>query len=168
MSQNIVITGFMGSGKSMIARRLAKILNRETIDSDFFIQNATQKSINDIFTEFGEAHFRDLERKFIEKFSREKNLIISTGGGMPIFNDTRILGQRFYLSVSFYTIFKRIERKNHRPLFANHADPKTAREAVFALYKSRQKIYAQECEVKINANNSIKNILHAITSRILV
>ncbi|MDU7693406.1 MAG: shikimate kinase [Helicobacter sp.] len=153
--QNIVLIGFMGSGKSAIGKRLAKELGLDFIDSDKIIAKNANKSINQIFSEFGEAHFRALEAEFIKEYKEYENLVIATGGGMSIHNDISELGVRFYLNARFDVIFMRISGKTHRPLF-------TTKEQTYQIFKERKPIYEKHCDFKINTNAPIKKIVHKI------
>lgn len=160
---NIILIGFMGSGKSTIAKLLATALNMPFIDSDTYIAEKEKSSIKDIFTYKGEAYFRHLESLFIESFSTQKGYIIATGGGMPIFNNARGLGVCFYLQSDFDTITQRIlkekeaTKENTRPLFD---DISTAK----ALYNERIKIYENSCDYIIDSRQDTQAIVDRIIS----
>ena len=79
--KNIVLTGFMGTGKTAVGRELARLLDMRLIDVDTEIESSRGMTINQIFGEFGEPVFRDIETAMIKKVSRNRNVIISTGGG---------------------------------------------------------------------------------------
>lgn len=79
--RNIVLTGMPGSGKSTLGEMLAQRLGREMIETDEVITREAGMPIRDIFSEYGERHFRDLESEVIKRFSAENGLVISTGGG---------------------------------------------------------------------------------------
>ncbi|RDU66402.1 shikimate kinase [Helicobacter didelphidarum] len=159
--RNIVLIGFMGSGKSSTAKQLANRLNYTWLDSDTYIQEQYGQTISDIFVSKGESFFRTLEADFIKYFSQKQNHIIATGGGMPIFNDTKKLGIRFYLQSDFNVIMERIqnqikqERQNIRPLFN---DIKQA----YNLYMQRQKLYELQSDEIINANGLQETITQEI------
>lgn len=158
---NIVLIGFMGSGKSTIARLIAKESQRYFLDTDSLIESAYGKSIREIFTAFGEARFRSQEKELISWLAENvKNAVIATGGGMPIHNDVSRLGKVFYLKIDFGEISKRISldpHQNTRPLFGN---PDKVKE----LYDLRLKYYENaanhviECDTK-NAEQITKEIL---------
>ena len=120
-SGNIVLTGFMGSGKSHFAHVLAKELSYDFLDTDNLIATNQKSTIKDIFDTKGEAFFRQEEArtaKFIEEHIQ--NSIIATGGGLPIFyEDTLAIGTVFYMDISFEDILKRMneDEKAKRPLF---------------------------------------------------
>ena len=79
---NITFCGMMGSGKSIIGSKFAKIIKFDFIDTDALIEEKTGKSINQIFDNFGQGYFRELEEKYISKILFKKNYVISLGGGV--------------------------------------------------------------------------------------
>ena len=89
--KNIVLTGFMGTGKTTIGKALAQMLQMKLVDVDEEIESAEGMTINDIFKTCGEQHFRDIETAMIKKLSQEGNLIISTGGG-AVLRDENMAG----------------------------------------------------------------------------
>lgn len=120
MSKNIVITGFMGTGKSVVAKELARKLKMEFIDMDRIIEERQGTSIADIFARYGEKHFRSQENKLVKKLSTEENMVIATGGGTLLSSDNaRMLsqkGQIICLYADSQTIYNRVKRKKNRPL----------------------------------------------------
>ena len=79
---NITFCGMMGSGKSIIGKKFAKIIDFDFLDTDSFIEKKTGKSINEIFSESGEFFFRELEEDYISKILQKKNYVFSLGGGV--------------------------------------------------------------------------------------
>jgi shikimate kinase/3-dehydroquinate synthase len=79
--RNIVLTGFMGTGKSAVGRRLARALGWRFVDTDEMIERKTGRTIPRIFADSGEGYFRKIERKMIQSAARQKNTVIATGGG---------------------------------------------------------------------------------------
>lgn len=145
----------MGSGKSSVGRALSKKLKWDFIDSDIFIQDQLKLSITEIFQNFGEEYFRNLEREFIKKHQSIHHCIIATGGGMPIFNNVFLMGKVFFLDASFEHISHRLLDDNTRPLFQD-------KNKAHKLFLERQKIYKKNCDVIINANKSIQEIVEEI------
>ncbi len=118
--KNIVLTGFMGTGKTEVGRELARVLGWRVIDVDDEIVKAQGMSINEIFGRFGEQAFRDMETEMIKEVSQNRNVIISTGGGavlrqenMDILKDKGVV---VCLDAAPETIFRRTSRNNERPL----------------------------------------------------
>lgn len=82
--KNIVLIGMMGCGKTTCANLLAQKLNRRVVDTDALIVEREGRSISDIFAADGEQHFRDLETAMAQEVGRESDLIVATGGGLPL------------------------------------------------------------------------------------
>lgn len=118
---NVVLVGYMGSGKTSLGKKLASRLGMTFIDTDKFIEENESKTITEIFTSCGEQHFRELEKELVEKIKCQDNLLISTGGGMPCFNnlmeDLNQLGTTIYLKRPAKELANRIfNSKKIRPL----------------------------------------------------
>ena len=79
--QNIVLVGMPGCGKTTVAAALEELTGRKSVDTDSLVEEAAGMSVPDIFSEYGEAHFRELEAQAIRGIAKEKGLIIATGGG---------------------------------------------------------------------------------------
>jgi shikimate kinase len=118
--KNIILTGFMGTGKTAVGRRLAMLLNMELIDVDTEIEKSQQMTINEIFRQFGEPRFREIETEMIQKLSERKDVIISTGGGAVLkqknMDALRKQGIIICLMASPQTILKRTSHNSNRPL----------------------------------------------------
>jgi shikimate kinase len=118
--KNIVLTGFMGTGKTEVGRELARVLGWKLIDVDDEIVNAQNMSINEIFSRLGEPAFRQMETEMIRKVSRRKNVIISTGGGAVMRQENmdilREKGVIICLDATPETIFRRTSSNSKRPL----------------------------------------------------
>lgn len=119
--KNIVILGFMGTGKSIIGRRLAIELGYHFIDTDKMIEDRTQKRVPEIFQESGEAYFRTMEAEIVKEVSELDHHVISTGGGVPA-NPANLdyleqSGILVTLTARPEIILKRVQRrKGERPL----------------------------------------------------
>lgn len=152
---NIVLTGFMGSGKSTIGRELAKRLDRFFIDTDTLIEMNEGMSIPEIFISKGEDYFREIEKNIAPKLARSlRECVISTGGGYVVSADPRKFGIVFYLRCDFETIKARVRVHNHpRPLFKSE-------EEAFKLYSLRLPMYEKYADFIIDSNeNTVENIL---------
>ena len=130
----------MGAGKTTVGIELAKKLSYKLIDTDQSIENDQSRKIKDIFSEDGEPFFRNLETLKLKQLINEENAIISTGGGIILKDENRlILNNLFtiYLKADFENIFNRIKQDTSRPLLLTDDPYNTAKD----IFKSRQSIY---------------------------
>jgi len=140
---SIVLVGLMGAGKSTIGRRLAKRLGLPFVDADVEIEAAAGLSIAEIFERYGEAHFRDGERRVIARLVEGPSQVIATGGGAFMDESSRALildrCTAVWLDGEVETLARRVGRRQHRPLLAGK-DPRTLIEE---LSKLRNPVYAK-------------------------
>lgn len=140
---NIVLVGFMCTGKTQVGERLASALGMRFIDSDKLIEERAGKTIDCIFAEDGEEQFRRLEREVIEQLANKKGVVLATGGG--VLGDKRNLadlkrtGMLVCLTAEVETLLARAERGTRRPLL-DVPDPRARVEELLAL---RAPQYAQ-------------------------
>jgi shikimate kinase len=124
--KNIILTGFMGTGKTAVGRELARLLQMRLVDVDAEIERSRDMKIADIFKDFGEPYFRDLETEMIRALSEQKNIVISTGGGAVLREENmavlRETGTIFCLYADPQTILARTGESKDRPLL-NVEDP---------------------------------------------
>lgn len=144
---NIILIGFMGAGKTVVARLLAKKLKFKVIEmDDLVLASSRRKSINQIFQKDGEIRFRELEIGTAKKLSNVDSVVISTGGGVVmnkiILDYLKQKGLVFFLQASFETIRERLKDDAIRPLFQ---DKKSASQ----LYKFRLPFYKKYADFKI-------------------
>lgn len=144
LMRNIVLTGFMGTGKSTAGRILAKELGLEFLDLDAVIEREAGLDIKEIFSRFGEARFRDLERGLVKRLTDGEfgsNLVVSTGGGVVVDRANRDLlrdwGVVVCLKASVDEIMKRVGRNDGRPLLPDSE----LRETVEKLLDERDEAY---------------------------
>lgn len=119
-NKNIFLIGFMGSGKSTIARLLAKETGKELIEMDETIEKEARCSINRIFEAHGEVYFRNLESELVARISNKGGAVVSCGGG-AVLREENVVNMRkngtiVYLSATPETIYKRVRNSTHRPL----------------------------------------------------
>lgn len=118
--KNIVLAGFMGTGKTEVGRMLAQKLGYTLIDADTEIEKDQKMTIAEIFKQYGEPKFRDIEADVIRRLSMMKNTVISTGGGAVLrqenIDNLRKNGIIICLTASPETILKRTSNSNNRPL----------------------------------------------------
>jgi len=152
----IALVGMMGVGKSSVGRKLAATLKLPFVDADEAIEQAAQMPIPEIFAKFGEAYFRDGERRVIARLLEGQNpgrpSVIATGGGAFVNDQTRrlILDKAIavWLDCDVETLYERVGRKGNCPLL-QQGDP---REILTRLKAERAPFYA-EAPVKVMSGN---------------
>jgi len=141
--RSIVLVGLMGVGKSTVGRRLARRLGLPFVDSDAEIEKAADRDIAEIFDRFGEAGFRDGERRVIERLVGGPISVIATGGGAFIDPRTRALILErcvaIWLDADAETLAERVSRRGRRPLLRG-GDPLPLLQSLAA---ARNPVYAE-------------------------
>ncbi len=116
----IVLVGLMGAGKTTVGRRLAQRLGLPFVDADHEIEEAAGMTVTEIFDRFGEAHFRDGERRVIARLIDGTPKVIATGGGAFVQEQTRILildqALAIWLEAEPAVLAERVRRRDTRPL----------------------------------------------------
>ena len=162
--KNIILIGFMGSGKSTVGKELAKSMGMTFIDMDGRIEDDEGCKISEIFANKGEEHFRVLENKLIYRLSKETGQVVSTGGGIVTFNKNLKLlkkaGKVVFLRIKPETVLKRLEGDESRPLLMG--DDKLTK--ITNLLLSRKAIYEKVADLTIDVDNLLVN---EIVSRIV-
>jgi len=155
---NIVLIGMPSSGKSTVGKILAEKLNREFIDTDAEIVNQSGKSIPEIFEEHGEAHFRKLEQSVVEKYGKEKGLVISCGGGA-------VMNQNAYIHLKQNGVIILLTRDLNktevtgRPLLKNL-------EALQKIYAQRMPTYKKFADIIITNDGELEDTLRNILEKL--
>lgn len=123
ITRPVVLVGLMGVGKSTVGRKLASMLARDFVDADDAIAEAAGRSIPEIFETFGEAYFRDGERRVIARLLSQSHGIIATGGGAFLDPATRASvlerGIAVWIDCDVDTLVERTARRSTRPLLKN-------------------------------------------------
>ena len=151
-----------GSGKSSLATEMSNISGLKHIDSDAFIENKYNSSINEIFNKSGENKFREYEHKALKEILKEDNIILSTGGGMPCYYDNidvmNNAGITVYLKTSAQTSKKRLlNNSTERPLIKDKSN-KEIKEYLDAILKDREQFYLKAKYI-VDTEKSIEEIL---------
>ena len=154
---NITFCGMMGSGKSIIGKKFAQIIDFDFLDTDSFIEKKTGKSINQIFSESGEIFFRKLEENYISNILHKKNYVFSLGGGVMNNLNLRNIIKRnsynIYLEVEINILSKRLQSSKNRPLINN----KNINEKLKELINKRKNFYKEaDLTIKNEKKISIK------------
>jgi shikimate kinase len=169
LHRTVALVGMMGAGKSALGRRLAQRLNVSFRDADTEIEIAAGCSISDIFDRYGEAAFRDGERRVIARLLNESPHILATGGGAFIDDETRSRVRQSAVSIwikaPIEVLLARTQRRDTRPLLRD-GDPRTTLERLLA---AREPIYA-EADLTVTSEDgphsaAIERIVDALQSR---
>lgn len=138
--RNIVLVGFMGSGKTTVGKLIAEKTGMTLLDMDSIIADRAGKTINEIFAGEGEAHFRALERSLAQELAATEGNIISTGGGIVLnarnITDFEETGLVVCLLVDAETVLDRVKHDSSRPLLAGDKEAK-----IIQLLESRKTLY---------------------------
>ena len=143
----IFLVGFMGAGKTTLAKKLASKLAYTWLDTDQEIEKKEGIKVSEIFEVRGEAYFRALEKQLVDELIPSKNEIIATGGGLPCFNNLmenlNQLGTTIYLERTPKELFQRVKQAtNSRPLIAHKSDEELL-EYIESTMEKRREIYLQ-------------------------
>src|ERR1035437_6288211 len=162
-SHNIILVGFMGTGKTTIGRALADQLKRDFIDMDIELEVRAGKPIPRVFAEDGEPLFRRMERDLVVELSRRSNLVIAAGGGLVLnpdnIRDFSATGHIICLKATSDEILRRVSGSDHRPLLAQG----NKAERIRNLLQQRQHFYdAIPCQVDTTGKT-----LNEVVTRVL-
>lgn len=142
-ARSIVLIGLMGAGKTAVGRRLAGALDLPFVDADSEIESAAGQTISEIFAEYGEAYFRNGERKVIARLLGNGPQVLATGGGAYMDRSTRAAikahGVSVWLRAELPLLLRRVRRRDNRPLLQGD-DPETI---MRKLMDERYPIYAK-------------------------
>jgi len=161
--KNIVLIGFMGSGKTAVGKQLGERLGLPFKDTDSLIEERLGQKINAIFADKGEAFFRDMESQIIDELTAKDNQVLSCGGGAILRNENvnylRQNGTLIYLKAPFAVLYNRIKSSSNRPLLTSNEPEKTAR----MLWEARQKVYESAADLSLDTSKkSIEQIVKEI------
>lgn len=154
----MILTGFMGSGKTTVGERLAHSTGKKFIDLDHYIVEQAGKPIPEIFESDGESGFREIERESLKKVIESTDVVISTGGGIITYEESRNLLKEnnnhnvYFLSAPFDLLYERVKNDEGRPMLKNGYD------ATKALYDSRLKFYEETSNYQVDASLDIGEI----------
>ncbi len=169
LKRTIALVGMMGAGKSSVGRRLAARLAVPFRDADIEIESAAGCTISEIFERFGEAEFREGERRVISRLLTQAPHVLATGGGAFINEQTRAEIKREGISVwlraPLEILVARVQRRETRPLLKN-GDPRAILKDLLAI---REPIYA-EADVTIDTEDGphgavVDRIIQALDAR---
>lgn len=160
LKESVYLIGFMGAGKTTVARRLARMCHAGSIDVDAYIERREGKRIKEIFAEEGEQGFRDIEHDALTEIGELGPLLISCGGGIVLRSENRELlkqaGLVVYLQVDAAEAAGRISDISSRPLFKDI-------EAAEEIRQTRLGLYQEVADVTIDTSGkSMMRITHEV------
>jgi shikimate kinase len=142
--RNVVLIGFMGTGKTSVGTALAESLGYAFVDTDTLIEKKAGKRVSRIFEEDGENTFRTLEAEVIQTLPERKRAVVSAGGGAPLRAENMTALKRtgvvICLDAAPEEIYQRVKNESHRPLLKGHTD---LRDRIRTLLDTRRSAYAQ-------------------------
>ena len=144
--KNVFLIGFMGCGKSTLARRLSRDTQMELIEMDEIIEAEENMSISQMFETYGEEYFRDLESALVERITQKGNCVVSCGGGVILREENvkkmKENGKIIYLSATPETIYNRVKNSTKRPLLNGNMNVEYIRQ----LMDKRLPLYEQAAD----------------------
>ncbi|MCX7957407.1 MAG: shikimate kinase [Endomicrobia bacterium] len=164
---NIVITGFMCSGKTSVGLKLKDLLKYDYVDTDEIIEKVLGLKISDIFAKFGETYFREIESKVVREVSSKDKTVISTGGGVVLrtenIENLRKNGIIVNLTASPFVILERLKKQpGIRPLL-NKPDPLAE---IIKFLNEREKYY-RNCDFRVNTDKlSVDEVANVIVGKL--
>lgn len=146
---HIFLIGFMGSGKSTIARALQRRLGFPLVEMDERIVREQGMEINEIFDKYGEEHFRDIESQLVLDIGQEEPSIVSCGGGVVIRPQNREnmkkSGKIVLLTATPETVYERVKNSSDRPILNGHMNV----EYIAQLMEKRRKFYEEAADITV-------------------
>lgn len=165
---NIILIGFMGSGKTTFGKWISEKHGMKFIDTDEYIENKQGRLIKDIFRESGEEVFRDMETAAVrELIDNTTNTVVSVGGGLPLREINRKLlrqlGCVVFLDTSVDELVRRLDKDTSRPLLAGG----NVRQKIESLMQARMEYYKEAADLIVTTtNNSFTDMYNTIVSAI--
>ena len=154
----LVLVGLMGVGKTTVGRQVAQILDLPFVDADEAIEEASRMSVAELFQQYGEAEFRSLERRVIDRLLREGGTVLATGGGAFMQDETRAAiaenALTVWLRADLDVLVERTSKRDTRPLL-RAGDP---REILARLMDERHPIYA-EADVEVESTRQRREVV---------
>ena len=154
----LVLVGLMGVGKTTVGRQVAQLLDRSFVDADEEIEAASRMSVADLFERYGEAEFRSLERRVIDRLVRDGPIVLATGGGAFMNDETRaaIAEGAFtvWLRAELDVLVERTGKRDTRPLLRG-GDP---RQILARLMDERHPVYA-EADVEVESTRQRREVV---------
>lgn len=165
--KNIYLIGFMGAGKSTVAKELVAAAGAKGVEMDQLIEEQQKMAITEIFEKFGENHFRDLETELLKSFAKETNLVVSCGGGSVLREENAAVmkenGCIVLLTATPETIYERVKNSTNRPILNGNMNVDYIRE----LMEKRRERYESVADIRIATDGKdVKTICEEILSQV--
>jgi shikimate kinase len=157
-ADKLYLVGFMGAGKTSVARALSRRIGWRFEDIDARIEARERRPVSAVFAQHGEAYFRQAERAMLQELLSERNLVVATGGGTFADPDNRVVmlsdGAVAWLDLPLSRVVERVPTDGRRPLAAD-------RQQMELLYAHRQVAYSQ-AHVRIDASRPIDEMVERL------
>ena len=167
-SCNIFLIGFMGAGKSTIAAELKRQLDLELVEMDQKIEEEQGMAITEIFSRYGENHFRCLETEMLAGLQGKANTVISCGGGIVVRPENQELmkksGKVVLLTASPATVYERVKDSSDRPVLNGHMNV----EYIASLQEKRRALYEAAADIVVATDHKTPEEICAEIERALV
>ena len=165
---NIFLIGFMGAGKSTVARELKKQLEMNYVEMDQLIVEQRGMAITDIFEEYGETYFRNLESNVLIELQKRKQTIVSCGGGIVVREDNKDHmkknGRVVFLTATPNTVYERVKNSTERPILNNNMNV----EFISQLLEKRRTLYEEAADITVATDGkSVSEICDEIVSELI-
>jgi shikimate kinase len=162
MSDNIILVGFMGTGKTVVGRRLAAKLDKKFVDTDMEIERVTGMPVARLIKKHGEIRFRSEETLALKRISKLDNIVVATGGGIVLNKENvdllKNMGKIICLTAAPEIIKERIERRNNRPLLGKD----TSIEKIKELLSQSEEFYKEADFVVDTTDLQIDDVINKI------
>ena len=163
--KNIILVGMMSSGKTTLGKKLARVLNYKFIDLDKMIEADQSMDIPALFSEKGEAHFREVESRLLKSIQKNAGLVVASGGGAPCFFDNmqfiKESGVSIFLDVSAKDLAERIKNhgKDDRPILSGAV----SLEAELSRKIEERRQFYEQADIVIHGVTDADTLLKSVT-----
>ncbi len=165
--RNVILVGFMGAGKSVCGRLLARRLGRCFVETDDMITSREGCAIPEIFARHGEARFRELEAEAVDALALKSDDVVATGGGLPCrdgrMDALRALGTVVWLRGDLQELLARARRQGARPMLDGRSDGE-----VVALYRAREPYYEKAHAIVDTSGRTIDQVVADLVAAVRV
>lgn len=167
MRNNLYLIGFMGCGKTTVAREFCRMFSMEMMEMDEELEKRAEMSIPDIFARHGEAYFRDMETSLIKELRERGNTVVSCGGGAPLRKENveamKQGGTIVLLTASPETIYERVKDSSNRPVIEGNKTPSYIAE----LMDQRRPAYEAAADLTIETDGkAVPEICRELAERV--